>query len=269
MTDDEVNAAWSWALNQPSINAIERAVLSVLTLSAIKQDEQGFYCFVTHAQLASISDFSRSSVLKHVGMLEEKKLIERLDRRGGRYPTFYRVCYPAKQQEVHMGAIFRIENMAESERVLWECVPADKYAGDDEIIRKCHEEGVSTNRSSLMAKLHAMRKCGYVDGHERQGRWLWRRNDPRVRHISPALVGVKAPETPKPSPVMLLKSEIAEAAQAALDLAARLDKLQAGLTHLAESQDALNALVNENARLKKELDAFEAMRTAFRALNGG
>lgn len=168
-----------------------------------------------------------------------------------------------------MSAIFRIENMAEGERALWECVPADRYADIDEIEKRCHDEEVPANRHSLMAKLHAMRKCGYVDGHEKRGHWLFRRNDPRVRHIQPALVGVKAPEPPKDSPVMSMKDEIAEAAQVALDLAARLDKLQAGLTHLAESQDALNALVNENARLKKELDAFEAMRTAFRALNGG
>lgn len=166
-----------------------------------------------------------------------------------------------------MNAVFRVEDMAEGERALWECVPADKYAEIEEIIRRCHKEDVPASRHSVLAKLHAMRKIGYVDGHEKHGHWLFRRNDPRARRIAPALVGVKASEPPKQSPVMLLKAEIADAAQAALDLAARLDKLQAGLAHLADSQAALTAVVEDNARMKKELDAIEAVRVAFQVLS--
>jgi len=161
-----------------------------------------------------------------------------------------------------MGAAVKIESMNANDRALWECVPGDRYAEISDIERACHKAEVPVNRPSILAKLHHFRKRGWVDGHENQGRWLFRRNDPRARPV-PALVGTIVP--PKETPEEKMLSEIDSLASAALDLADRAEKLKANLTDALAAKGRVSALEEENRQLKAELERLVVFKAAFKA----
>lgn len=162
-----------------------------------------------------------------------------------------------------MAAQFKVESMSSNDKALWECVPADRYAGIPEIEKACASADIPANIHSLMAKLHHFRKEGWIDGHEKQGHWLFKRNEPRAKRV-PALVGVSVPTPKEETREDKLLREIDGVMEAAMELASRTERLKAQLAVGVANEARLAELEAENTKLKRDLEDLDVMKAAFK-----